>query len=93
VLLSEALMLGFVAALLALAALATRRVPWRSLTGRSMLAAAAALAFAVLTFLVTSRPLVWHLDTAFGRLLLHPALLGVLAMLGAAPQPRIERSH
>jgi hypothetical protein len=86
------LMLGFLAALLVLAALATRRVSWRSLAGRSAAACLALLAFALLAFLSTPQPLAWHLDTAFGRLLLHPALFAVLALI-AGEWPARDTHH
>jgi hypothetical protein len=50
------------------------------------------LAFALLAFLSTPQPLAWHLDTAFGRLLLHPALFAVLALI-AGEWPARDTHH
>ena len=64
-----------------------RRRTLPSLTRDAVVVALATSVFILLTFLVTPKPLTWHLNTALPRLALHPAVFGVVAIF-ALTTPR-----
>ena len=52
--------------------------------GRAWLLSAFVLAFTILAFLLTPQDLVWHIDSAMSRLLLHAAGFALLAAASAS---------
>jgi hypothetical protein len=78
-------------ALLAAGWLVGRRLPSRA-EGAALAVAAGFAAFAFGAMAVTPRDVAWHVESALGRLLLHPAAILVLAaLLGASPRGLGER--